>query len=209
MVQSVAFYVLELLGPFRLRAPDGRRVEIPSKKGQALIAMLALAGGGERTRSWLQDKLWGSRQAAQAQASLRNELSSLRNAFSSNDEVLLGADHARVWINLALVNVDARRVDEAAGAVGDFLEGLDIAGEEGFEDWLREERARLRDMAEIRAERAIEKPIIRPTAAPHLGLRFGRSEKRRRRLRSAPLVCLSRCGINGDESVVGQRFGNA
>ena len=174
LVESVAFYVLELLGPFRLWAPDGRRVEVPSKKGQALIAMLALAGGGERTRTWLQDKLWGSRQAAQAQASLRNELSSLRSAFSSNDEALLGADHARVWINLALVNVDARRVDETAWAASDFLEGLDIAGEEGFEDWLREERARLRDMAEIRAERALVKPLVRPTSAPQVSVHFNK-----------------------------------
>ena len=162
LVQSVAFYVLELLGPFRLRAPDGRRVEIPSKKGQALIAMLALAGGGERTRSWLQDKLWGSRQAAQAQASLRNELSSLRGAFSSNDPVLLGADHARVWIDLSLVKVDARRFDETSGVVGEFLEGLDIAGEDGFEDWLRDERARLSEISERRRALPTEMSLAPP-----------------------------------------------
>lgn len=163
--ESVAYYVLELLGPFRLRAPGGRRVDISSKKGQALIAMLAVAGGGERTRSWLQDKLWGSRQAAQAQASLRNELSSLRSAFTETDGILLGSDHARVWIELAAVKVDARGVDGIAGPCGEFLEGLDIPGEDGFEDWLREERARVRDMSLRRSAREAEKPTV-PAPAP-------------------------------------------
>ena len=60
---------LRLLGAFRLEGPDGQRVEISSKRGQALLAMLATAGAGERTRSWLQDRLWGSRAPDQAQAS--------------------------------------------------------------------------------------------------------------------------------------------
>ena len=69
-------FELDLMGPFRLRSPDGSRVNIPSKKAQALLAMLAVASNGERTRSWLQDGLWGSRQRAQAQQSLRRELAS-------------------------------------------------------------------------------------------------------------------------------------
>ncbi len=172
LVQSVAFYVLELLGPFRLLAPDGRRVEISSKKAQALIAMLALAGGGERTRSWLQDKLWGTRQATQAQASLRNELSSLRAAFGGNDDGLLGSDHARVWIDLSLVNVDARRVVGSEGQLGELLEGLDIAGEEGFEDWLREERARVAELVMQRALLAVQKPEAIPVGTDTARLNF-------------------------------------
>jgi TolB-like protein/tetratricopeptide (TPR) repeat protein len=174
VVESIAYYVLELLGPFRLRAPSGRRVDISSKKGQALIAMLAVAGGGERTRSWLQDKLWGSRQAAQAQASLRNELSSLRSAFTETDGILLGSDHARVWIELAAVKVDARGVGEIAGPCGEFLEGLDIPGEDGFEDWLREERARVRDMSLRRSALEAEKPTVPPPAQAQPPVQFNK-----------------------------------
>jgi TolB-like protein len=134
-----AKYTLSLLGPFRLLSPDGTRIDVSSKKGQALIAMLAMAGNGERTRSWLQTMLWGSRGADQAQASLRSELSGLRNRTNVGDAPLLLADHSRIWIDLSLVTIDARGDDADASA--EFLEGLDVAGEDGFEDWLREERA--------------------------------------------------------------------
>jgi TolB-like protein len=132
---------LEVLGPFRLCAPGGQRIDISSKKGQALIAMLAVASGGERTRSWLQSQLWGSRGPDQAQASLRSELSSLRGLINNNEQALIQADHSRIWLDLARVQIDARELD--ANARGSFLEGLDISGEEEFEEWMREERARI------------------------------------------------------------------
>jgi hypothetical protein len=36
-------YTLSLMGPFRLLRPDGTRIEVTSKRGVALIAMLASA----------------------------------------------------------------------------------------------------------------------------------------------------------------------
>ena len=137
-------FELDLIGPFRLRAPDGRRVNVASKKGQALLALLAVAGNGERTRSWLQTQLWGTRGADQAQASLRNELSTLRALLNGGDAGgLLQADKNRVWLDLSRLTVDAR--DSGDGGEGNhvFLEGLDIPEEDGFEDWLRDERARV------------------------------------------------------------------
>ncbi len=144
--ESVAFCRLEVLGPFRLLAADGGRIDVSSKKGQALITMLAVAGGGERTRSWLQDRLWGSRQQPQAQASLRNELAALRTALNTDGPTLIYADQLRVWLDLTQLHVDARAMDFSE-VPGELLEGLDIAGEEAFEDWLREERARLSNMS--------------------------------------------------------------
>lgn len=140
MSLKVAFFALELLGPFRLIAPDGRRVDISSRKGQALIAMLATSAGGERTRSWLQSQLWGSRGQDQAQSSLRSELSSLRGLLNTEEKPLLHADHARIWLDLSCVAIDLRYSENADN--GEFLEGLDIAGEDDFEDWLRTQRNR-------------------------------------------------------------------
>ncbi len=138
-----AAYTLCLTGPFRLTAADGRRIEIASKKGQALIAMLAMSGGGERTRSWLQGQLWGSRQPDQAQASLRAELSNLRKILNTDVHILLHADHSRIWLEFSLIAIDAHSAN--GNAYGEFLEGLDIPHEEAFEDWLRNERARAHD----------------------------------------------------------------
>jgi TolB-like protein len=140
-------FALELIGPFRLHAPDGARINIASRKGQALLAMLAVAGNGERTRSWLQGQLWGTRAADQAQASLRNEVSTLRaqinGATGAGPHSLLHSDKNRIWLDLSRLTVDVRDPDRAAGHHV-FLEGLDIPEEEGFEEWLRGERARVK-----------------------------------------------------------------
>jgi TolB-like protein len=141
-------FTLGLLGPFRLQKPGGERIEIPSKKGIALIAMLAMADEGERTRGWLQDKLWGQRQHAEGRGSLRRELSNLRKLLNQEAAPLLQFERDRVRLRIELIDVDARRLaaDDAASLPpirGEFLEGLDIPGEEGFEDWLREQRSEL------------------------------------------------------------------
>jgi TolB-like protein/Flp pilus assembly protein TadD len=150
---------LELLGPFRLLKGDGTRVEVASKKGQGLIAMLAVSGGGERTRTWLQDKLWGSSPQEQAQASMRTLMSGLRTTLSRAGLALLQSDHARIWLDLAHVSVDARSTEILGERAGEFLEGLDIPGEEGFEDWLRDERSRF---ADLRARLPAPAPKVQP-----------------------------------------------
>ena len=136
------------MGAFRLLGTDGRRVEVASKKAVGLIALLAMGRDGERTRQFLQDKLWGSREALQAQTSLRRELSNLRKLLADEHEPLLLTEGARVRLNLQAIDFDIR-VPGAANendrpeprGVAEFLEGLDLPGEEGFEDWLREQRA--------------------------------------------------------------------
>lgn len=133
-------YRLSLMGAFRLLAPDNARIEIASKKAVALLGMLATAPNLERSRSWLQSRLWGSRELQQAQSSLRRELSNLRHALSGFDRPLFETTSRSVrlcgddlWIDL--------RDDPAARWSGELLEGIDIPGEEEFEDWLREMRA--------------------------------------------------------------------
>lgn len=80
--------------------------------------------------------LWGSRSPEQAQASLRRELSNIRIALNRGDRPLLHSEHGRVTLDLERIALDWGQEEDA----GQFLEGLDLAGEEGFEDWLREQR---------------------------------------------------------------------
>lgn len=177
MKNDVARYRLELLGVFRLSAPDGRRIGFASRKGMALVAMLAMASGGERTRTWLQDRLWGSRQRAQAQQSLRRELGNLRQLVPEADPPLITADYDRVRLDLARCSVDVLHLmngamagEDAAGR-GEFLEGFDIPGEDAFEDWLRDQRGMI---AARRQQPAISAPI-RSTGpqAPETGSKPG------------------------------------
>lgn len=125
---------IRLHGSFRLQAPDGSRIDIPSKKGIAIIGVLCKSPGYERRRAWLQSMFWGSRETDQAQASVRQEIYKLKSLLSAYGP-LLRAESGRVWLDTDLVDI------EAADGSGVFLEGIDIPGEEQFEDWLRCERA--------------------------------------------------------------------
>jgi len=136
-------YALNVIGSFRLLGPDGRRIDIASRKSMAMVAMLALADGGERTRGWLQEKLWGQRDRAQAQGSLRRELTYLREQLNMADRPALICERQSVRLDLSQFDVDALSPKQPGIVIGEFLEGFDLAGEEGFEDWLREQRTRL------------------------------------------------------------------
>jgi TolB-like protein len=156
-------YKLRLLGSFELTDRAGTRIRITSRKGMALIALLALARGGERSRTWLQDRLWGSRSLPQAQASLRRELANLRSAIGGGAAALLKSDMARVRLDLDEIEVDVRALEQGTFVqgldAGEFLEGFDIA-EEGFEDWLREQRSLIEQLIEHARRRAWEMDLL-------------------------------------------------
>lgn len=142
---------MDLVGPFGLFDREGRRIEVSSRKGMALLALVATGRNGVRSRAWLQDTLWGSREKAQAQTSLRRELSTLRKIVNISGSLLVVSQH-RVALDLKQIEID---ILSATSHVGDgvtvFMEGLDVAGEEAFEDWLRAQRARFVDFVPMRA----------------------------------------------------------
>ncbi len=150
---SPEFIVIEirLLGPFRALSPLKGDITPHSRRAQALLAMVALSEYGERSRGWLQSKLWSDRPAAQAAASLRQELSRLRRLIGS-EHLLTEGDRVslrdvRVDV-LDLVNSGSVVADFIAAEVPDLLEGLDIR-DEAFEEWLRLERAHWRERVEV------------------------------------------------------------
>jgi len=130
-----------------LVAPNGQRLDVTSKKAIALLGLLASANSGERWRAWIQDKLWGSRELRQAQASLRRELHGLRKLTAGSPLPLVEATSRTVRLNLNVVDVDIRSEEALLRSSGEFLEGIDIAGEESFEEWLREMRNNLADLS--------------------------------------------------------------
>lgn len=133
-------WLLQLLGHPQFFDPRGEAVEITSRKTTALVALLATADNGIRSRVWLQQKLWGSREARQSQSSLRRELSSLRKVAPGFPLV---TTYRTVALDLTRIECDI----DHAGSIEpqkEFLEGIDIPGEEDFEEWLRETRSQLR-----------------------------------------------------------------
>jgi len=143
MSMTAERYALSLLGPFQLMMANGSRIEIPSRKGMALVAMLAMSREGERTRGWLQSRLWRKRGPAEASGSLRRELSNLRKWLNCGSQPLLICNRDRVRLRLDLIDVDALNPGPDKAPSDEFLEGFDIPGEEVFGEWLRDQRGAL------------------------------------------------------------------
>lgn len=148
-------FTLKILGPFGLFAPDGRRIEVSGRKAKALLAFLALAPDGVRTRNWLRGMLWGNRGEPQAQASLRRELSNLFTLLEAEGAgMLLSRDAERIQLRLDCVAVDALIHGSGIHApmqlsAGELLEGMDPRDSEAFRQWLSDQRARLNAIAAI------------------------------------------------------------
>ncbi|MEM9223524.1 MAG: hypothetical protein AAGB11_14150 [Pseudomonadota bacterium] len=128
---------LKLFGPFAIWWEDGDVVPLRSSKGIALIAMLATAPGGRRTRAWLQRRLWESSGSAHGRASLRQSLTAIKKLLGPeaySKIFILGNESIR--IRLECISIIGSPQD------GSLLEDLDIASD-GFRDWREETRAAL------------------------------------------------------------------
>jgi TolB-like protein len=161
----VGKFKLDLIGPFRLATPDGIRIEVTSKKGVAMLALLATAPSGERTRSWLQTMLWGSRAEEQAQSSLRRELSTLRKLLAAaGADALISSTSQRIGLDVNRLEIDVYTLGMRLPELGRtakvaFLEGLDLRDCEEFEDWLRDERDRVADMLALQFSEPLTPPL--------------------------------------------------
>lgn len=118
---------LTIHGPFAAETQTGPVGKI-GRRGQALLAYLALEPRRRASRSAAMTLLWGDRSDEQARASLRQELATLKKALP---EGTLMADRTDIWLEDTAL---------APGGSGEILAGLDLPGE-AFEDWLRQARS--------------------------------------------------------------------
>ena len=173
-------YRLDLIGPFGLFTPDGRRIDINSKKSVALIALIIVSPSGVRSRRWLQNMLWGTREDIQAQTSLRRELSNLTKQLAvMNADHLLVRGTQRIGLAIEQLEVDIfslglQMAKHKSSLSSDFLEGIDLRDCEEFEDWLRAERDRVRDMIAIDLPESAD---VLPSGPEILGMDLPSSEE--------------------------------
>jgi DNA-binding SARP family transcriptional activator len=150
---------LQLLGGFSLRLEPGRSLTLRTRKAQALLAYLAVPVGRAHPRDKLASLLWGDTGDEQARQSLRQMLVALRRALPPTKTPLLVVDRDTLALDPAAVEVDIQAFERLASGgnakaleqamvlyQGELLEGVRVT-EEPFEDWLRAERARLRQLA--------------------------------------------------------------
>lgn len=150
--------ILRLLGRFELVSGSDEALTIPGARAQLLLARLALPGGHRMDRGVLSTMLWGERADAQARASLRQLIWTIRQAMKSFPDALV-AQGDSVSLDLQSFDIDvvqfeklARSTDlgelEAALALyrGDLLEGIDVLSL-APDGYFLQERNRLRDLA--------------------------------------------------------------
>ena len=121
---------VNLFGACIVRSAGQPAYEISGAKHRALFALLATAPFGRRTRSFLQDTLWGTSCFDSGRQSLRRALSDIKSVMGADFERLLRVNNSEIGLDLTAVHFIGRP------GGGEFLEGLDIRDAE-FNDWLR------------------------------------------------------------------------
>jgi len=147
---------LKLLGGFTAQRADGTAIMLPTRKTEALLAVLACRPGEKRQREWLMALLWGDRGDVQARHSLNQALTSIRRACDGT--LLLVTERDGVTLDGATVEIDVAELRRQAGSGslaalraaaalyrGPLLDGLRLR-EAGFEEWLGQERRELHDL---------------------------------------------------------------
>src|SRR5215467_3808328 len=80
---------IQLLGAFEVHVHSQPLPRLRSKKGQWLLALLALRHGHEVSREWLADTLWPESLTEDGLRSLRQSLTDLRKALGDQADRLL------------------------------------------------------------------------------------------------------------------------
>lgn len=150
---------LNMLGGFEARLDSGERIGLPTRKAEALLAVLALARGKARSRDQLAGLLWSDRAEAQAKSSLRQSLTSLRRGLRSNGDAVLTTEGESISLEPDAIGVDVLEFETLAahGSNGDLaraerlyrgplLDGFCVR-DAAFNEWLDQERARLHELA--------------------------------------------------------------
>jgi len=150
---------IRLLGPLELDSASGASIGLPTRKAEALLAVLARHPGRRHGRERLAALLWPESTQAGARTSLRQTLAQLRRALLARGPEPVRAEADSLALEPSGVEVDAARFEalhdagtraaltEAAALYrGDFLEGFSPPAEP-FAEWLTFERMRLRERA--------------------------------------------------------------
>ncbi len=150
---------IELSGGIAVSFVDGRPVVLPTRKSQALLAYLAASVGQYHAREKLTALLWGESGDIRARQSFRQALASIRRATGGSGPSLILIRGDTIALDAGAVTVDVAALRSAltdggteqlpkAASLwrGEFLEGLRV-DEPPFEEWLADQREKLRALA--------------------------------------------------------------
>jgi tetratricopeptide (TPR) repeat protein len=164
--------LIRLVGVFEVRDSAGRDCTPRGAKARAILAMLCQTPDQRRARRWLEARLWSDRGADQASGSLRQALMEIRKALGP-DADLLKTDRDTVQLSGVTTDLalDPIAAAQALQSGREFLEGIDII-DHAFEDWLRDERARVEAQMGTRRPDQARVPMEQTARLPFL-IRLG------------------------------------
>jgi|SRR5690348_3344907 len=134
-------FVLSTLGYPSLRSAKGESIRFRTRKHFAVLIRMALAGGRRCSREELMEMLWPSVPAKHARHSLAQAITVIKSKVGPESVV---AARNSVSLSAGAVDVDALSLDSGGCDVGgSFLDGFDIPGARGFEQWKDEWTSKL------------------------------------------------------------------
>lgn len=157
---------IRLLGQFDVRA-DGKRVTIPTRAAQSLLAYLVLTAGTSQRREKLAGMLWPEITDENARKNLRQELWRIRKAISTRhsakndylvaDELTLKFNReAEYWLDVAQMerpDLDLQSlIANLSLYQGELLPGF-------YDEWVALERERVNAVFDARMEQLLEQLI--------------------------------------------------
>ena len=139
----------KLLGEFQIFTKSNPSLLPRGRKARCIIAQALLSGTGCVARDRLVGTLWSDRGEDQARASLRQAIAEIRRSFGTVGADIIDVDRARVCLDRTLISSDIDGIEQdgppSSHWPGELLEDLDGIDPE-FDEWLRVERARLRNL---------------------------------------------------------------
>lgn len=131
--RQIARIEIKLFGAPRVRVTGANVIDVTGPRNVALIALLSKSAAMACSRATLVDMLWTDNTPERGRANLRQLMHTLRGKLGANYEDFFAITRDTIAFKPDVVEFANTPAD------GIFLEGLDLR-QEGFEDWLRDQR---------------------------------------------------------------------
>ena len=141
MLVAGPHFRLLTLGVPMLVSAAGEVVRYRTRKHFALLIRLALEPGRKFVRDYLIDLLWPDATAERGRHSLSQAITVMRTTVGRE---FVAAHRNTLTLNEGVIDVDALRLESCDAEIrGRFLEGFDLRGARGFDEWREGWSARL------------------------------------------------------------------
>jgi DNA-binding SARP family transcriptional activator/tetratricopeptide (TPR) repeat protein len=141
VLAAVAHFRLLTLGVPMLVSAAGEAVRFRTRKHFALLIRLALEPGRKFVRDYLIDLLWPEAPPERGRHSLSQAITVLRHSIGRE---FISAHRTTLALADSVIDVDALRLETCEAEIrGRFLEGFDLRGARGFDEWREGWSARL------------------------------------------------------------------